>query len=76
MLWALGPKSGLSSEPQFISFEKSLSKALHTGFFNEVFKTEEPLEFVEATLVGDSHVYFSIEKVDIGNEFARVEASV
>lgn len=74
-LWALSPKTGLDPQPRFVSFEQALSESLESGFFNEVFETDEPLDFIEAVPAGDPHVYFSIEHVEVKKEFARVNVS-
>lgn len=61
----LSPRTSIKSpENRAEPLEVSVEKAIKSGFFNEIFETDEELEFVGATSVGDSHVYFTIHGIE------------
>lgn len=63
--WGLSPSTSVDKPSKhFESFETSLSKGLKEGFFQRLFKTEEPLVVDEVLPMGDSHYYFKIESLE------------
>lgn len=71
----LSPQTSINQLARVEPFHVSVEKAIQSGFFNEIFETGEKLEFVEATPVGDPHVYFTIHDIHFDPTTATVRVS-